>query len=473
MWEGLTPAAAEQSLGFQARNPTPAPKPRAGFWSQLGEFAAAVPKGLGQGAQQTVRAVNRAGLAGPQAGNPLVMAPGEGEQLLEDSGVTRQRVDEDLRAGIEALRPDPLTSTTASVVLQNLSRVLGKVAGYTITGGRAGAVVGTGLDEGATGYLELRDKGVDPQTAAKAGAVRGASMALGVALPIAGSTVAQSVGLVAAGGPGSFMLEQSLTREILEAANYPELAAEYDPFDPVGVGIATLFSGAVGAAAHRARAKAGPGTSESPAAALADEPQVRDAAHVVYQTRAAELHMLGDAADPRARASHAAAVDVATRAMEAGEPVRIASLDVDPARAARVMNEVMQRVRALEPQMAAARAADALPDSSLRMPPPPEPLPVAAAAEPQSLVDRIADALGLRPERSGPADPIPEGARQPMQRAEEVARQRPDLLVRMDEGEQAMAAPDLVAQVREELRHDKTDAPAFQAAIECYIRTGG
>lgn len=475
MWGGLNPNELDEALDFRARNPRPAPAPEPSFWSMVGETLAAVPKGIGQGAMQSARVANRAGV-GLAAGDPFAVSPAEQDELLRDAGATPERADQSLRAGIEALKPDPVTSTTASIILQDASRVLSKVGVYTMAGGLAGAIGGTALDEGTTGYLELRDKGVDPATAAKAGAVRGVSTGLGVALPVAGRTVGQTLGLVVAGGPGAFMAEQALTREILQSANYPELAAEHDPFDPVGLGVSALMTGVIGTVAHRARAKAPAGEVPQPRAAeVADMPEVRDAAHVAYQAHVTEQHMLGDRADPRARATHSNAVEQSTRAMDNGEPVSVAALEVDPARAARIVEELTQRLRAADEQIAAVRATE-LPVQTM-----PEPMRAAPAPEVraegaeadaltlppqvQQIVDRLAGlAREVAPER--PALPSP------LQRAELAAQERPDLPVRMDENDSPLAARELLEEVRNDIARDRSDARAFDAAITCFLRTG-
>lgn len=460
MWEGFNESATDEALGFQARNPLPPRPPKAGFWQQAGELLAAPLKGAGQGVQQTLRVGNRTGLIVPQAGNPLAMTATEQEQMLDAAGITRERIDQDLRTGIEALKPDPIASTAASAILQDASRLLTKVGAYSVAAGPFGAVVGTGLDEGVTGYMELRDKGVDEATAAKVGAVRGMSTAASVALPIAGRTAAQTAALVAGGGPGAFMAEQGLTREILENANYPELAAQHDPLDPAGLGVSLLFTGTVGAVAHRARTKAAagePAPAPRPAEVLADMPEVRDAAHVAYQARVIEQHMLGDRTDPKARAAHAEAIDSTARAMENGEPVRLAALDLEAGRATRLAGELMQRLRSADVELAAIRAAET--------PIPQAPMPTQAAAQ-------IDTAPTLEPSLRIEPTLQPQSAATALQRAEEIVRERPDLPVRMDEADTPMAARDLLDDVRHDLANDKADASAFDAAITCFLRTG-
>lgn len=365
MYEGLFQEETEQALEFRAANPRAPEPPKASVWSQAAEILKAVPKGVAQAAMQTTRNVQSV----PVAGNPLAMGASEQEELLQDSGVTTEAVDRDLRRGIEALKPDPVAATIASRVLQDGARVLSKVGLYGAIGGGAGAVVGTGLDEGLTGRRELMDQGVDATTATKAGAVRGAAMAAGVALPVVGKTVAQTVGLVAVGGPGLFMTEQATTRAILESAEYPHLALQYDPTDPVGLGLSVLVPGAVGAAVHRSRARAAAAGTPEPAAGATAEPvapasptaplpellrsmpELQDAALVAHRSQLVDAHLLADPADLGARQSHAAAMEAAARAMDEGVPVSVAAVEVDPVRAQQAMEQMKARIDAAEAEV--------------------------------------------------------------------------------------------------------------------------
>ncbi|HAV37456.1 MAG TPA: transglycosylase, partial [Massilia sp.] len=81
-------------------------------------------------------------------------------------------------------------------------------------------------------------------------------------------TLAQTAGLVAAGGPGGFIAQQAASKAILENAGYDKLADQYDPFDPVGLAVSTLVPSAFGAYAMRgARARAANPAPADPAAA--------------------------------------------------------------------------------------------------------------------------------------------------------------------------------------------------------------
>ena len=209
-----------------------------------------------------------------------------------------------VRKYLDDFRPDPNTATTAEQVLFGFSRGLAKVVPATIAAGPVGAIV-AGIEEGMTVSDELRRKGVGADARTKAGMIQGAGLA-SAALPLLGTTLAETAALYVAGGPGGFMAQQALTRQILRDAGHDQIAAGYDPFDPVGLAVASLIPagftayglrGQVKAARAKAAAdfNAGPVPSEPTpvAAAVADAykpappripPEVVDAA-MVQNTR--------------------------------------------------------------------------------------------------------------------------------------------------------------------------------------------
>lgn len=108
---------------------------------------------------------------------------------------------------------------------------------------------------------ELKQQGVDIGTRTKVGAVTAVTNAVGFALPVAGKTWLQTAGLVAVGGPGTFVTQQAATKAILENANYADLAKQYDPTDTLGLAMSTLLPLGFGALAMRG-AKVKPGVED-------------------------------------------------------------------------------------------------------------------------------------------------------------------------------------------------------------------
>ena len=140
-----------------------------------------------------------------------------------------------------SLRPDPATAGTAEQVLFGLSKGLTKAVTAVSAMGPAAGAVAFGGSEAASTYTDLRHEGVDSGTAGQAAAVSGVLNAAGVLLPMAGQTLKATAALYLAGGPGGYMAQQALTREVLSRAGYDEIAKKYDPLDPVGLPFALLF----------------------------------------------------------------------------------------------------------------------------------------------------------------------------------------------------------------------------------------
>lgn len=245
--------------------------------------------------------------------------------------------------------PDPQTAHVAENLLYQFPRFATKAVGYGATTGPVVGSILTGADEAMAASDELKRQGVDLSTRTQAAAVQGVGAGLSVALPMAGNTVAQTVGLVAAGGPGTFVAQQALTREILRAADYSKIADQYDPLDPVGLAVATLVPagfGAYGLRRYKTQAKAdaaataaaaerefmaGPLPSErTPVAQAVDAyrptPEQFDAALVAHQQEVRDAHAMTPREDFAGFARHEEALAKAEDQMARGEPVRVAEI---------------------------------------------------------------------------------------------------------------------------------------------------
>ena len=302
-----------KAAGDAALRPPPVPKQAAGF--SAWKTTTAAPRGVVAGGAQsggffadTLAAFGQAlGGTGTASAQGMFSTQTDAERQQSEQQAQKIRAEgldfssstgDNLRGFARFLAPDPETAHTAERLVFDLSRVMTKAVGYSVAGGGplAGAVL-TGADEGMTTADDLKQAGVDLGTRTAVGGVVGLSTAVGVALPVAGNTLAQTAGLVATGGPLSFMAQQQAVRTILQAADYSKLAEQYDPFDPVGLAVSTLIPAGFGAwglraakvraAGERAQADfmAGPvpsaETAIAQAARVASQEHV-DAAHVVF-----------------------------------------------------------------------------------------------------------------------------------------------------------------------------------------------
>lgn len=226
---------AIQALANTPTVPKPAAEPKFSAWRTV----TAVPRGVNEAIAQV------AATGADVLGSLRYMRDATPEQRrqMDRSGVPIESFSSDagdeLRKFGREFRPDPLTAHAAEQVVYGFSRGATKIVGGAVVGGPAGVAI-AGLEEGITQSDELRLAGVDVNTRTKVGAVQGAGLAL-AALPIVGQTAAGTAGLYALGGPGGFIAQQAATREILQSAGYDRIGAQFDPFDPVGLAVATLL----------------------------------------------------------------------------------------------------------------------------------------------------------------------------------------------------------------------------------------
>ncbi|ANA34472.1 lytic transglycosylase domain-containing protein [Ralstonia mannitolilytica] len=263
----------DQVLQDRVDRPLPPPaSPGRGFWVSVGKTAAAPVVGVAAGATES------AGFGADQLGafgqitagyatqaDPArlfdPMTKPEQEQSAEARAVVQSGeafstpLGTSLRATARDMTPDAHTSNTVERLLFGFTKFGTKALGYTALGGPVPGAVLTAADEATAEADRLKAEGVDPTTRMKAGAVQGIGAGLGVVMPFAGKTIAQTAALVVAGGPGTYIAQQAATRAILRDANYKDIAEQYDPFDPVAIAVSTLVPAGFGALHMRSAAK--------------------------------------------------------------------------------------------------------------------------------------------------------------------------------------------------------------------------
>lgn len=337
------------------------PKPAERKFSAWGMISA-VPRAVGEAAAQGMATVAEvAGAFGQVAGAyPEVIGVTPTPQQRQQADEQRKRllsqgVDFSSEAGDilrdrgREFRPDPQTASTAEELLYGFARGAAKIVAGAVVAGPAG-VVAAGADEALAAADEMKRQGVGEAARTAAGAVQGAGLSL-AALPLVGQTLKATAGLYLAGGPGGYVAQQALTREILRNAGHDKVAEQYDPFDPVGLAVASLvpavFAGVGIRAQRRAAARetlAGPVPSEPTATAAAVReayaPEVVDAARVAY---AVERRAASSKAEPGVRAAdtHAEALARAEAAISRGDPVQV--VDLVPARVVESLPDFLAR----------------------------------------------------------------------------------------------------------------------------------
>nr|DAW99052.1 MAG TPA: crystallin beta/gamma motif-containing protein [Caudoviricetes sp.] len=176
------------------------------------------------------------------------------DRLRQDAKFARLKAQNDYT-------PNPETTGQAAMMIHGLTGSLAKAIGYTVATGGSGILAAPlfGADLGLYEAGKLRDKGVDASTARTAGAITGTVNAVGMALPGAvGTSYVKSMLFGGAVNPLTDISEQASIKFVLDNANYSKQAQEYDPFDPVNLGVSAgmgIAFGALGARANRAQAR--------------------------------------------------------------------------------------------------------------------------------------------------------------------------------------------------------------------------
>jgi hypothetical protein len=415
----------DRVLMERARNPIAEPAPTPGFFRGMGSAALdAVPAMFAESTRALVK------LAEP-VGRGLGVAQGA---VRPDDVLRTEFAAEDaqLRDTVKRFTPDPATTGTAGQVVHGAVKVLGKAAGYAIAGGLPGAVGGLAIDEGISETLRLTDKGVDPATAAKVGAVHGVVTGASVLLPASGTTIARTAGLIALGGPAAFMGEQQAARMILDAADYTEVAKQYDPFDPVGLTVSTLLAGAAGAVGAVARRGKGAVPDEAVAAA-----------HVAAKAEHVDASALVRRTDVEGMNAHVDGLESVARQLAQGEAVRVPeAVRVDP----EVVSAAHERVVKALPEDTQPALRDPLdvPEEAPLPRPTDEPLKV--ATEPDADYVRAMQALDEVGDVMVPTGDLDADGRAV-----------------------AVSARQMLDEADAMLRQAEADAPAFTAAVECFL----
>lgn len=224
------------------------------------------------------------------------------------------------RAGDYA--PNPAEVGTAGQIVHGVASSLIKAGAYTVAGGPLAPVL-FGTDLGVNRAQELTDQGVDGGTAALGGVASGVAGAVGLRLPAAlGATRLQSAGIGAALNPALNVAEVGGIHALLDHADYEQIAAQYQPFDPLTLTVSALTGAGFGAAFH---AKAGAGAKLTP-----DE---HAAALTMNEVKTREGDTLARAGDAQAANAAHDAQALARAQLDAGEPVAVAErVEADPQR---------------------------------------------------------------------------------------------------------------------------------------------
>lgn len=405
---------------------------------------------------------------------------GAARKALDDGTAFSSSTGDTLRDASRWLGPNPQTASTAEQMMFGFAKTITKAVGYTVATGNplTGAML-TGTDEGVTASDELRRQGVDLATRASVGAVTGLTTGVGVALPVAGKTLAGTLGYAAGGGPGLFIAQQQMTRDILNNADYSNLADQYDPFDPVGLAVSTLVPAAFGAWALRGRTRAAaregqPAPAAPEAAKAAEGAEARrgpmqqelvDAARVQRVREVVDSWNLADASDVRAANDAMMSVMRASSQMADGLSVYVADqFPMKDAYAARALETMVSRSEAARAEL--LPQAEALADpGAIR----------ALRAEIQGLAQArrsagddvelraLADQIRANEPRTGARAALNRARQELDARAQETDARIAALEAQIESNAEAMAARQALAVLDERIQQMKAERAAIDA----------
>lgn len=386
----------------------------------FGNVAAAIPRGVGQGASDGLdilaHGLRTTVLPGLMQANPFAnllagqdaagnVKTGNIPAYKETAG-TLEAAEDMTREYSKSLVADPRTTGTAANLLQGFSKAateftLGSVAG--------GPVEGAALVGGAEGYghyQDLRDQGVDDETAEKSGVLTamtaGGSALLPMGMPakwVAG--LSKPVSLLAQAGAGvginsSFGAASRYgSAKILDDAGYHEMADQQRPWDATNLLTDAITGAFFGAHAGWHSLK---GVDEAGTRNI--DPSIRDAAKVVQDRQAVLNAAPGVPVDMRSAAVHRELLETSMGDLLNGKPVDLSEIDsagaafahadIDESAATKIIRDAFAKSGVLHEEEADAWMHG--PENELEpTTPKQEPASQSEAAEPESVKPETAE----------------------------------------------------------------------------------
>ena len=214
-----------------------------------------------------------------------------------------ETVDPYVKGWVDYVTPSERETGTAARVLGGLTK-----AGTLLAAGGGNPTLMIS-SAGAEGAMNLSDQGVSPDVAALGGTLEAGANAIGFKVPFLGKTLPLKVLTGSAGFAGVSAATTEAEHQLLLQNGYANLAAQYDPLNPVDRATDILVGGLFGAVHHYTGAT--PITSET-----------RDAALTANNARHFQLDTApGDPADVASSAIHQDTIEQAMGQLLRDEPV--------------------------------------------------------------------------------------------------------------------------------------------------------
>lgn len=313
----------------------------------FGNIAAAAPRGIGQGGADAIdmlaHGLRTTVLPGLMQANPFAnLLAGQdtaGNVKLDkipaykETAGTLEAAEDMTREYSKSLVADPRTTGTAANLLQGFSKAATEFTAGSVAGGPLSGAMLVGGAEGYGHYQDLRDQGVDDETAEKSGMLTamtsGGSALLPMGMPakwVAG--LSRPAALIAQAGAGvgintSFGAASRYgSAKILDDAGYHEMADQQRPWDATNLLTDAITGAFFGAHAgwHSLKGVEEAGTSNI-------DPSIRDAAKVVQDRQAVLNAAPGVPVDMRSAAIHSELLETSLGDLLNDKPVDLSEID--------------------------------------------------------------------------------------------------------------------------------------------------
>lgn len=226
------------------------------------------------------------------------------------------------REAVKELTPDPTTTGTAMQLLHSVVEAGTLMATGAAVGGAPGAGAVVGGVEGGSRYQELKEQGVDTNTAVGSAATTAITSAAGAMMPAAyGSTLLARVATGAASNAAFGIASRFADHQILENGGYTAMADQQKVLDSTQIMVDVALGATFGVIHHLS-------VPEEAAAERLRSPDNRDAAmtaNLALKDRAAAP---GVPVDPESAAFHQAALDKAGADLAQGHDVDVSDTRV-------------------------------------------------------------------------------------------------------------------------------------------------
>lgn len=254
---------------------------------------------------------------------------------------------QDARERVKTMTPDPTTTGAAAQLVNGLGSTLYRYTAGSLFGGPLAGALTVGTTETTSRYHELLGEGVTPGAAGASAGVSGVFSAAGALMPAGFGTSLVGKILTGAGSNVGFgLLSRYADHKVLEAAGYPEMAAQQDVWDKTAMATDLILGGGFGVIAH-AHAKLSASKQEADAKFGRDVPGVEDAALTANLAMRDRASAPGVPVDPQAAQAHQTALETALQDVLQGKPVDVAGTGVENSTFAARPQEDRSNVQAL------------------------------------------------------------------------------------------------------------------------------